>query len=130
LPLITPVRAGGTAPAPGAVPFSADKLAGLRAAGKPVLVDMSAAWCITCLVNERVALEDGSVQAALRARGAVLMTGDWTHSDPAITAYLEAHHRDGVPLYVYYPPDGAAAVVLPQILTPSIVRRALSDEAG
>jgi thiol:disulfide interchange protein len=93
-----------------------------------VLVDMSAAWCITCLVNERVALDNGDVQAALRARHAVIMTGDWTDRDPAITAYLEAHQRDGVPLYVYYPPGHAVPIVLPQILTPSVVRRALRDE--
>ncbi len=130
LPLIAPVQAGSAALLPGAIPFSAERLEGLRAAGKPVLVDMSAAWCITCLVNERATLEDNSVKAALRARDAVVMAGDWTNRDPAITAFLEAHHRDGVPFYVYYPPGGAASVELPQILTPSIVRRVLNDEAG
>jgi thiol:disulfide interchange protein DsbD len=130
LPLITPAQAGGETLISGAIPYSAPKLANLRASGTPVLVDMSAAWCITCLVNERVALENGDVQAALRARHAVIMTGDWTNRDPAITAYLEAQHRDGVPLYVYYAPDHAAPVVLPQILTPSLVQRALRDDAG
>ena len=128
LPLITPARAGGATLIPGAIPYSAEKLVSLRAAGTPVLVDISAAWCITCLVNERVALDNGDVQAALRARHAVIMTGDWTDRDPAITAYLEAHHRDGVPLYVYYPPGHAVPIVLPQILTPSVVRRALRDD--
>jgi thiol:disulfide interchange protein len=128
LPLVTPARAGGASLIPGAIPYSAEKLASLRAVGTPVLVDMSAAWCITCLVNERVALDNGDVQAALRARHAVIMTGDWTDRDPAITAYLEAHQRDGVPLYVYYPPGHAVPIVLPQILTPSVVRRALRDE--
>jgi thiol:disulfide interchange protein len=128
LPLITPARAGGSPLIPGAIPYSAEKLASLRAVGTPVLVDISAAWCITCLVNERVALDNGEVQAALRARHAVIMAGDWTDRDPAITAYLEAHHRDGVPLYVYYPPGDAVPIVLPQILTPSVVRRALRDE--
>jgi thiol:disulfide interchange protein DsbD len=128
LPLITPARAGGAWLIPGAIPYSAEKLASLRAVGTPVLVDMSAAWCITCLVNERVALDNRDVQAALRARHAVIMTGDWTDRDPAITAYLEAHHRDGVPLYIYYPPGHAIPIVLPQILTPSVVRRALRDE--
>jgi thiol:disulfide interchange protein/DsbC/DsbD-like thiol-disulfide interchange protein len=128
LPLITPARAGGERFIPGAIPYSAEKLASLRAAGTPVLVDMSAAWCITCLVNERVALDNGDVQAALRARHAVIMTGDWTDRDPAITAYLETHHRDGVPLYVYYPPSHTVPIVLPQILTPSIIRRVLRDD--
>jgi hypothetical protein len=71
-----------------------------------------------------------SGQAALHARHAVIMTGDWTDRDAAITAYLEAHHRDGVPLYVYYPPGHAAPIVLPQILTPSVVRRVLRDDVG
>ena len=130
LPLVTPAQAGGETSISGAIPYSAAKLANLRAAGTPVLVDMSAAWCITCLVNEHVALENGGVQAALHARHAVIMRGDWTNRDPAITAYLEAQHRDGVPLYVYYPPDHPSPVVLPQILTPSLVQRALRDDAG
>jgi thiol:disulfide interchange protein DsbD len=130
LPLITPAQAGGEPFISGAIPYSPAELATLRAAGTPVLVDMSAAWCITCLVNEHVALENGDVQAALRVRHAVIMRGDWTNRDPAITAYLEARHRDGVPLYVYYPPDHASPVVLPQILTPSLVQRALRDDTG
>jgi thiol:disulfide interchange protein DsbD len=91
---------------------------------------MSAAWCITCLVNERVALDNGGVQAVLRTRHAVVMVGDWTNRDPTITAYLEAEHRDGVPLYVYYPPGYAAPVILPQLLTPSLVQRIVWDDAG
>jgi thiol:disulfide interchange protein DsbD len=130
LPLIMPARAGGEQLISGAIPYSAEKLASLRAAGTPVLVDMSAAWCITCLVNERVALENGDVQATLRARHAVIMTGDWTDRDPAITAYLETQHRDGVPLYAYYSPGSTAPVILPQILTPSVVQQALRDDAG
>jgi thiol:disulfide interchange protein DsbD len=130
LPLITPAQAGGEAFVSGATRYSAANLATLRAAGTPVLVDMSAAWCITCLVNERVALENANVRAELHARHAVIMRGDWTNRDPAITAYLEARHRDGVPLYVYYPPDHANPIVLPQILTPSLVQRALRDDTG
>jgi thiol:disulfide interchange protein DsbD len=90
---------------------------------------MSAAWCITCLVNEHVALENDDVQAALHARHAVIMTGDWTNRDPAITTYLETQHRDGVPLYAYYASGHATPTVLPQILTPSVVIRALRDDA-
>jgi thiol:disulfide interchange protein len=128
LPLITPARAGGATLIPGTIPYSVEKLASLRAVGTPVLVDISAARCITCLVNERVALDNGDVQAALRARHAVIMTGDWTNRDQAITAYLEAHHRDGIPLYVYYPLGHAVPIVLPQILTPSAVLRVLRDD--
>jgi thiol:disulfide interchange protein DsbD len=112
------------------VPYSAAKLTSLRAAGTPVLIDMSAAWCITCLVNERVALDSGVARAGILAHHVVVMTGDWTNRDPAITEYLEAQHRDGVPLYVYYPADQGTPVVLPQILTPSLVQRTLDDDAG
>ena len=130
LPLVTAARVNDGASSANTVPYSAAKLADLRAAGTPVLIDMSAAWCITCIVNERVALNSDSVRAQLRARHVVVMTGDWTSHDPAITEYLEAQHRDGVPLYVYYPPDHGIPVVLPQILTPSLLQRTLDDDAG
>ena len=104
--------------------FSERRLAELRQQGKPVLTDMTAAWCITCLVNERVALGAATVRDALRQSGTVLLRGDWTRQDPEITAYLRAHDRDGVPLYVFYP-AGRPGVVLPQILTPGLVLAAL-----
>lgn len=130
LPFTTLAPPDKTASLSNAIPYSDTRLAALRAAGTPVLIDMSAAWCITCLVNERIALDNGEVQAALRARHAVVMVGDWTNRDPAITAYLEAEHRDGVPLYVYYPPGHTAPVILPQLLTPSLVQRVLRDDVG
>ena len=101
------------------------RLAQLRAAGEPVLVNMTAAWCITCLANERVALSSGVVRDALRARGVHYLKGDWTSRDPQITAYLESFGRSGVPLYVIYPADGGEPVVLPQLLTADMVRRAI-----
>jgi thiol:disulfide interchange protein len=125
LPRITPAEAtAGVVQGsvmPSAVAFSADRLASLRAAGQPVFVDMTAAWCITCQVNDRVALAPAAVQQALRAHHVTVMVGDWTRRDPAISAYLAAQGRDGVPIYVYYPPDHGTMMVLPQILTPSIV---------
>ena len=108
--------------------FSPDRLAALRAEGRPVFVNMTAAWCITCLVNERVALEQASVIDAFAAVDLVYLKGDWTQRDADITEYLAGFGRNGVPIYVLYPP-GAAPVVLPQILTPAIVTRALA-EAG
>ena len=128
LPHVTPAPSIGGLSVTGAVPYSANGLAELRASGTPVLVDMSAAWCVTCLVNERIVLEADAVQTELRSRHIVLMVGDWTNRDPAITQYLEGHDDDGVPLYVYYPRDHGAAVALPQILTPGLVEKAL--EAG
>ncbi|MCF3948465.1 protein-disulfide reductase DsbD family protein [Acidiphilium iwatense] len=125
LPRIVPADAAARTTLPHSIPYSPGKLASLRAAGKPVFVDITAAWCITCQVNDRIALEPAAIQRDFAARHVTLMVGDWTRRAPAITRYLAAHGRDGVPLYVFYPPDRGKPVILPQILTPSIVRRAI-----
>jgi thiol:disulfide interchange protein DsbD len=114
----------------GAEPFSTARLAALRAAGKPAFVDLTAAWCVTCLLNERVALDQSAVRAGFRRAGVTYLVGDWTRGDPDITAYLKSHGRDGVPLYVFYPPGGAQPVTLPQILTPGLVLSAIAASAG
>jgi len=88
--------------------------------GEAVFVNMTADWCITCKVNERIALGTDKVKNAFAAQSITYLKGDWTNSDPMITEYLATFSRNGVPLYVYYAP-GKTAVVLPQILTPSIV---------
>jgi thiol:disulfide interchange protein DsbD len=108
------------ASASGAEPFSATRLAALRAEGRPVFVDMTAAWCVTCLVNERVAIDTDAVRQAFAQHNVTYMKGDWTRQDPRITDYLRENGRDGVPLYVYYPPSGQPQV-LPQILTENTV---------
>ena len=105
------------APEAGIEPFSATRLAALRAEGRPVFVNMTAAWCVTCLVNERVAIASEPVQRAFADHHVAYLKGDWTRQDPAITAYLHENGRDGVPLYVYYPPHDGSPTVLPQILT-------------
>jgi len=114
----------------GVEPFSAARLAALRQAGTPVFVNMTAAWCVTCLVNERVALSPEPVRQAFAAHGVAYLKGDWTRQDPAITAFLRANGRDGVPLYLLYPPGGGAPQVLPQILTPGGVLAALAAMGG
>ena len=87
---------------------------------------MTAAWCISCLVNERVALSDASVIEAFKAGGIAYLKGDWTNQNQQITAYLAEFGRSGVPLYVYYPAGAdSVPVVLPQLLTPDIVRQNL-----
>ena len=101
-------------------PYSPTLLASLRAAHRPVLVDMTAAWCVTCLVNEQVALTSALVRDAFSRHHVAYLKGDWTRQDAGITAFLRAHDRSGVPLYVFYPAAGAPEV-LPQILTPGIV---------
>jgi thiol:disulfide interchange protein DsbD len=111
-------------------PWSAADLQALRAAGKPVLVNMTAAWCITCLANERVALSSQSVQQQLRDLGIVYLKGDWTQRDAAITSYLSQFERNGVPLYVVYPSGAGAPEVLPQMLTPAMVIAALQRAAA
>ena len=104
--------------------WSAEKLQQLKAEGKPVLVNMTADWCITCLVNERVALNTESSKAALALYDVTYLKGDWTLRDAAITEYLRLYQRDGVPLYVLYWP-GQPPEVLPQILTPDTLATTL-----
>jgi thiol:disulfide interchange protein/DsbC/DsbD-like thiol-disulfide interchange protein len=109
----------------GAEAFTPARLAALRAQGRPVFVNMTAAWCVTCLVNERVAIATGPVQRAFAAADVAYLKGDWTRQDPAITAFLQQNGRDGVPLYVFYPAHAAQPQILPQILTEGEVLRRL-----
>jgi thiol:disulfide interchange protein DsbD len=111
----------------GSEPWSEARVAALRAEGRPVFVNLTAAWCITCKVNERVALATDGVQRAFAERGIAYLVGDWTRGDPTITALLRTHQREGVPLYLFYPARGGAPVVLPQILTEGIVLQAITS---
>lgn len=97
-------------------PFSEARLAMLRAAGTPVFVDFTADWCLSCKVNEKVAIEREATQAAFARHGVVTLVGDWTRGDPAITRFLARHDRNSIPFYLFYAP-GQEARVLPQILT-------------
>ncbi len=108
------------AAAAGTEPFTQARLDELRAGQRLVFVNMTAAWCITCLVNEQAALSTAAVKAAFSARNIAYLKGDWTSRNPEITRVLEKHGRSGVPLYLLYAGQGAP-LVLPQILTPAIV---------
>jgi thiol:disulfide interchange protein DsbD len=109
-------------------PYSAARVAELTAAGRPLLVNFTASWCLTCLVNERNAFSDSAVQEIFRDKKVTLMKGDWTNRDPAITHALAAFGRAGVPLYVVYnSKPGSEPVVLPQILTAGVVQSAFAD---
>ncbi|MDX2142024.1 MAG: protein-disulfide reductase DsbD family protein [Rhodospirillaceae bacterium] len=112
----------------GIEPYSAARLETLRGEGKAVFVNFTAAWCITCLMNERVALNTPEVKAAFAKGDIVYLKADWTNRDPAITAALAAFGRHGVPLYVLYPAGGGAAQVLPQLLTAGSVLAALGPK--
>lgn len=101
-----------------AQPFSDTALASARASGKPVFAWFTADWCLTCKVNESVAIEREETRAAFAKAGVVVLRGDWTRRDPAITRYLTAQGAAGVPLYVWYPANGAPEQ-LPQVLRPS-----------
>jgi len=105
-------------------PFSTFRLAGLLAAHQPVFVNLTAAWCITCLVNERTALAGKAVRGAFAERRVVALKGDWTRQNPEITALLQEFGRSGVPLYLLYDKEGTPTI-LPQILTEATVLAAV-----
>ena len=107
-------------------PFSPDKLDALRAEGHPVFVDFTAAWCVTCQVNDKLALSSKKVADAFSRSGVVFMKGDWTNRDPVIAKVLADHGRAGVPLYLVYDAKGGEPQVLPQILTEGVVLEALN----
>jgi thiol:disulfide interchange protein DsbD len=101
--------------------YSAARLAALHAEGRPVFVNMTAAWCVTCLVNERLAIATTPVREAFATHHVAYLKGDWTRQSASITMFLREHGRDGVPLYVYFPPGDQPPHVLPQILTEQTV---------
>ena len=94
--------------------------------GQPVFVDFTAAWCLSCKVNERVALGTDAVKKVFADKDVALFRADWTHADPLISQTLRKFNRDGVPLYLLYSPKAPdAPQVLPEVLTPGIVLDAL-----
>src|SRR5690625_4934233 len=107
-------------------PFSRERLAELRADPETaVLVNVGADWCLTCQVNERVALETGAVQTLLEECRVVYMKADWTHRDEDISRYLAEFDRNSLPFYLLYPRDGRPPERLPLILRPATIRSAV-----
>jgi thiol:disulfide interchange protein DsbD len=108
--------------------YSDSRLRELLGEGKPVFLNFTASWCISCLVNERVALSDVKVKESFKQAGITYLKGDWTNRDAEITNFLKKFNRSGVPLYVFYPAGKSSEPrELPQILTPDMVISAVTD---
>jgi thiol:disulfide interchange protein len=107
------------------VPFSPERLAAERSAGRPVFLDFTADWCLNCKVNERLTLSKPEVMEAFKKAGVLLMKADWTNGDKTITAELNRFNRVGVPFYLLYPPNSGEPVIFPELLTPSMMIEAL-----
>jgi len=106
-------------------PWSADAVSRYQAEGRPVFVDFTASWCLSCQVNERVVLNQPQVQQAFQVANVALLKADWTRHDEAITQALTALGRSGVPAYAFYLPGESNPRLLPEVLTPGIVTDAL-----
>jgi thiol:disulfide interchange protein DsbD len=135
IPLVHRLPAPAATPAAGeagaAVAFSEARVASLRAEGRVVIVNMTADWCVTCKLNERVVLGTDGFRDALARHGATYVVGDFTNEDPAIAAFLARHRAVGVPLYVVFPPGDPAAPgeILPTVLRLGDVEAALARAA-
>lgn len=109
--------------------YTPELLADLRHQGRPVLVNLTADWCLTCLANERIALNTAAVEAVFDELNVATLKGDWTNTDPKITDLLQEYGRSGVPLYLWFPAHHSGkAIILPQLLTKEIVISALNNE--
>ncbi len=131
LPVSSASAAPSTATAMATEPYSDARLAELVGQGKPVFAYFTADWCISCKVNERVAIDRDEVASAFKANGVTVLVGDWTRRDEVLGKVLERHGRAGVPLYLFYGKGAAleTPVVLPQVLTPDILITAATTAA-
>lgn len=111
-------------------PYSEQTLNQARAEGKAVFIDFTAAWCLSCQVNERLVLRSADVQREFAKNKVVLLKADWTKYDAEITKLLASVGRSGVPTYVIYPPGKGAADVLPELLTKDIVLTSLKKDTS
>src|SRR5258706_16407562 len=131
-PLLTAVSGSDTETVKTTVPdsgpwrsYSADRVAELTSTGRPVFVDFTAAWCVTCQVNKQLVLNTDAVQRAFASSNVALVRADWTRRDPEIGRALAALGRNGVPVYVLYRP-GKTPLVLPEVLRRSTMQEALA----
>ena len=116
-------------------PFSESRLAEELAGDAPVFTEMTAAWCITCKVNHKIAIDIASTKTLFAEENVQYLIGDWTNEDPEITKYLQRYGRNGVPLYVFYGPRDPVTKqrpepeLLPQVLTPDIVKSYIEGDS-
>ncbi len=106
------------------MPYSENALAAALDGGRPVFVDFTAAWCLTCQINKKLVLDREPVLTYLKEKEVVLLLADWTNRDPEITRALERQGRIGVPMYLAYSQGSKVPVVLPQVLSESSLREA------
>lgn len=130
-PLISVAGMQAPTPAAGAdatwQPWSETAVAAARQQGRPIFIDFTAAWCVTCQFNKRTVLSDQAVLDDLALKNTLLLRADWTNRDDAITKELSKLGRNGVPVYALYGPGAVGPVLLPEILTAGIVREAIAD---
>jgi thiol:disulfide interchange protein DsbD len=105
-------------------PWSAERVAQLRAAGRPIYADFTARWCATCQANKKVVFASDAVKHYFRDHKVATLKADWTNADPLITAELAKWHRSAVPFDLIYLPANAEPKALPELLTPGIVLKA------
>lgn len=122
-----PAETEAASPAAAAVAWSPQNVDAIKGQGKPILVNFTASWCITCQVNDRTSLSTQAVKAAMARTSTIYMVADSTKYNPDVEQALSDFGRGGLPLYVVYPADGGKPVVLPQVLTPGIVISALDQ---
>jgi thiol:disulfide interchange protein DsbD len=131
---LTPMKANGLTHDTDGIawqPWSPEAVLQARATGRPVLVDFTADWCLTCQVNKKTSIEVDSVREKIKALNAITLLADYTHFPDAVTAELNRFNRAGVPLVLVYPKNPAAnAIVLPEVLTPGIVLKALNQSTN
>jgi thiol:disulfide interchange protein len=122
------------APSPAGIawrPWSPEAVDEVLAGGQGAFVDFTADWCVTCKANERLVIETDEISRALRDHDVVAFRADWTRKDERIRAKLADHGKAGVPMYLVYGPSRPAApTVLPELLTTTIMKRALLDSVG
>ena len=108
--------------------WSAARVSELQAEGRPVFVDFTAAWCVTCKVNEKVVLDQARTRKLFGDTNTAFLIADWTNKNDVIAAELAKYGRAGVPLYLVYNQDSVSPVILPQVLTYDVIREAIAGK--